>query len=161
MPLEVADDRVHLEPRVLLRNRMRARNEHVLAHVERNEASQCPLVDERVQQQAGLLRGARAELDKGLCSRLGGDHGRALVEDLPLRAREVVLGQTGDLVEEARAALVVEPDRGDLLWDVFEAAKCRLVERCTAVGLIDEDLHANAHGRRGYASRAQRNPAKI
>ena len=121
--------------RVLLRDRVRARDEHFLAHVERDEATQRSLGDERVQEEARLLRGPRAELDQRrppasrTRSRAPAPRGSVV------GAGEVVLGEPGDLVEEERAALVVEPDRGDLLRRVSRRpAQRRLVERRPALG---------------------------
>ena len=145
MPLEVADDGVHLELRILARDRVRALDEHLLAHVERDEATQGSLGDERVQEEPRLLGRSRAQLDERLRACLGRDLGRPLLEDLALRAREVVLGQPRDLVEEERAALVVEPDRGDLLRPGAQAAERRVVERCLALGVVEKNVDPNAH----------------
>ncbi len=73
-------------------------------------------VAHRAQQVAGLGGRAGAELDQRPRRAGGGDDlGRALGEDLALGARRVVLGQLGDLLEELRAALVVEVLRRQLL----------------------------------------------
>ena len=96
-----------------------------LAHVERNEARERARRPQRVEQQARLLRGARTELDE----RVGLGDLRDLVgslgEDRALGARRVVLGEPGDLVEELRAAVVVEPLRRQLLRVRREAARTR------------------------------------
>ena len=53
--LEVAHDRVHLEPGVGGRDRPRGCPQRRLAHVERHEAPQAAAVAERVQEEPGLL----------------------------------------------------------------------------------------------------------
>ena len=160
VPLEVADDGVHLEPRILARDRVRAADQHLLAHVERDETTQGSLGDERVQQEPCLLGRSRAQLDERLRVCLGRDLGCPLLEDPALRPREVVAGEPSDLVEQKRASLVVEPDRRDLLRPVAKAAERLRVERCPALGVVEKNVDANAH-RPVYASRAQRKPAKI
>ncbi len=51
--LEVADDRVHVDPRVLLGDRARGVAQGRLTHVERHEAPELPGARERVEQRAG------------------------------------------------------------------------------------------------------------
>ena len=64
-------------------------------------------------------------------------------EDLALGGRRVVLGQPCDLLEQARATLVVEPDGRQLLRRPAEAPERRVVELCAPVGLVDEDVDAD------------------
>ena len=85
--LVVADDRVYGDVRVLLGDRVRARDEHFLAHVERREGAERARGGERVQEEPGLLRGPRAELDERRRARLGRDLVRVVVEDLRARVR--------------------------------------------------------------------------
>ena len=78
---------------------------------------------------------------------------RAL-EDLPLGPGRVVLGQLGDLLEELRAALVVEVFRRQLLRVGAEAGADVARHRRRGVGVeVDVD--------RDHASLAQRRPEKI
>src|SRR5690349_11729495 len=69
---------------------------------------------QRLDQQSRLDARAAAELDQGTCrSRPPADLTGAPPQDLGLRAREIVLGQLADLVEQGRAARVVQELRGD------------------------------------------------
>ena len=62
-----------------------------------------------VEEDAGLVARARAQLDeRGGAAGLGDDHAVG-GEDLALGAGGVVLGQARDVVEEGRATVVVEP----------------------------------------------------
>ena len=63
-------------------------------------------------EQAGLVRGARAELDQRRRAGEAGDVTGVGGQDRPLGPGRVVLVEAGDLVEEVAAPLVVEPDRG-------------------------------------------------
>ena len=114
---------------------------------------------ERVEQQPRLLGGAGAELDQRPRARQLGDLGRALLEDLALAAREVVLGQPGDLVEELAPALVVEPLRRELPRP-GEQACARLVDQeppLLALRGQDADVDAAGtgdHSRESYAAGA-------
>src|ERR1700733_3554646 len=104
---------------------------------------------------ARLRRRAGAELDQG--GRIAGsgeDLGRAPAEDLPLGPGRVVLDQLGDLLEQLRAALVVEVLRRQLLRVGAEAGANVLRHRLRGVG-IEMDVD------RDHASLAQRRPEKI
>ena len=67
-------------------------------------------VCELTQQHAGLGGGTRAELrDRDMADQKQTEaQAPYFCEDRPLGAREVVLRQLGDLLEELRAALIVE-----------------------------------------------------
>ena len=105
---EVADDRVHFDAVVLGGDRGRGRAQCRLAHVERHETCEQVGVGERVEQQAGLLRRARAELDERVGLGARHDVGGVRDEDAALGARGVVLGKARDLVEQLAATVVVE-----------------------------------------------------
>ena len=55
MALEVADDAVHLDPRILLGDRRRRLPKSLLGHVERHESPEVSGLDHRVEQEARLL----------------------------------------------------------------------------------------------------------
>ena len=96
--LEVTDDRVDEDPRVGGRDRLRARSQSLLAHVERNEALERAGGLERVQKETGVLRGPGAELDERARLRAPCDRGRTSAQDLALAPREVVLREPRDLL---------------------------------------------------------------
>ena len=127
----------------------------LLGDVDRHVGLQAAGVAHRVQQVAGLGRRAGAELDQGAgLSGRGEDLGRALAEDLPLGPGRVVLRQLGDLLEQLRAALVVEVFRRQLLRVGAEAGADVARHRRRRVGVeVDVD--------RDHASLAQRRPEKI
>ncbi len=107
--LEVGDHGAHVQARVLRGQRVTRRDQGRLADVHRHVAAQRARRAQRVQQQPGLVRGPRAELDERPGPRLPGDLGRGGVQDLPFGAGRVVLAQLGDLVEQRAALRVVEP----------------------------------------------------
>jgi hypothetical protein len=113
--IEVADDAVQLELRILLRELLDARAQNGLAHVEGDEGREGAEVYERVEQEPRLVGGSRAELDQRLGTRRFCDCRRVLFENRTLATREVVLGKASDLVEELGAAVVVEPLRRNRL----------------------------------------------
>ena len=78
MVLEVADDRVHLDAVVLARDRGGGVAQRLLAHVEGHEAIERARVAERVEQEPGLLRRARPELDERVGLGQLGDVARVL-----------------------------------------------------------------------------------
>src|SRR5262249_11592000 len=85
--------------------------QRLLAHVERHEASKRSRGAQRVEQDPRLLRCSRAELDErlGLCD--ARDLRRPVDQDPPLAPSRVVLVEPGDLIEQLRAPIVVEPLR--------------------------------------------------
>ena len=89
-----------------------ARPQGVPVDVQRDEALE--RVRERVEQEPRVPGVAGAELDQRARAGLG-DVGRVRAQDLRLAARQVVLGQPGDLLVQLRPSLVVEPDRAQLL----------------------------------------------
>ena len=107
--LEVGHHGPHVEPRVLGRQRLARRDQGRLADVDRDVAAQRALGPQRVEQQPGLVRRARAELDQGPGPGLRGDPRGRGAQDLPFGLGRVVLGQLGDLVEQRAALRVVEP----------------------------------------------------
>ena len=108
MAVEVADDRVHrdLVGRHDLGRRVPQR---LFAHVEGHEPLQRSRAGHRVEQQPGLVRRARTELDQHVGPGELHDLGRVRAQDRALGSGRVVLGQSGDLVEQFAAAFVVEP----------------------------------------------------
>ena len=143
--LEVAGDALDLEAGVLLGQRGGGVADHAAVDVERHVA----LDRSGVEQHARLVGGAGAELDE--LARAGHRHDvvRARLQDRPLGAGRVVLGQLGDAVEELRAAGVVEVLGRQLLGRPGEA-----VER-----VVGERAARRAEG--GHASHASRTPEKI
>ena len=109
-----------------------------------------------LEQVAGLGGRAGAELNQGpRGAGRGDDLGGALGEDRALGPGRVVLGQLGDLLEELRAALVVEVLRRQLLRLGGEAGADVARHRRGSVG-VEMDLDRDPS-----ASLAQRMPAKI
>src|SRR5687767_10053798 len=163
MVLEVADHAVHLDPGVLLGDRRRRLPKSLLGHVERHEPPQVAGLDHRVEQQARLLGRAGAGLYERVRRRQRRDVVGPLGEDDPLAAREVVLGQPRDLLEEHGAALVVEPLRRQLLRRRREAPDDVFTQGLEAVlgREIDVDLQRRRDGAVAHALTAQRKPAKI
>ncbi len=127
--LEVADDAVHLDPGILLGDPGRGLPQRLLGDVEGHEALQVARLDHRVEQEPGLLGRSRAGLDERVRGGQPRDVARVLGEDDALSPGEVVLGQLRDLLEEHRAALVVEPLRRQLLRRRREALARRLRAR--------------------------------
>ena len=103
---EVTDDRMHEDPRVGGRDRLRARSQGLLAHVERDEAFERACCVELVQQETDVVRTPGAELDERPRLRALRDRARPVAQDLTLAAREVVVREPRDLVVQTRAALV-------------------------------------------------------
>ncbi len=100
-------------------------------------------VAQRVEQQAGLCRGSGAELDEGVCPRHGGDLLDATGQDGPFGAGRIVLGQTGDGIEEHASGGVVEPLGRQLLRVRRQSSPDVGRERRGAVGCgempVDDD----------------------
>ncbi len=115
MALEVPDDRVHVHLRMLVGDGARRVPQRHLAHVERNEPSELPGLRECIEQESGLLRRAGTELDERVRAAGGCDLVGAGVEDRALGAGRVVLLESGDLVEQLRPPIVVEPLRRQVL----------------------------------------------
>ncbi|MEX2210367.1 MAG: hypothetical protein WD689_01190 [Gaiellaceae bacterium] len=97
--LEVADDGVDADPRIVRGDLLGALAQHRLAHVEGNEPFQLVAVAERVEQDPRLSGRSGSDLDKCVGLRERGDAVGDRLQDLPLGTREVVLRQARDLVE--------------------------------------------------------------
>ncbi len=106
--LEVADDCVDLDAVVLGGDRLGRGAQRHFAHVEGHEAREQVGVGERVEQEPGLLRCPRTELDERVGLGVRHDVGCVRDEDAALRTGGVVLGEARDLVEQLAAAVVVE-----------------------------------------------------
>ena len=154
--VEVADDGMHLEPGPLGGDGRRRRPQRRLGDVERHEPLERTGGGEAVEQEAGLLRRARAELDQGVGGGQLGDLGGAGGEDRALGAGRVVLRQPRDLLEQRRPCVVVEPDGRRPRRHVAQAARCLLGEMGRPVGRIEMDVHGHGRdrdgGHRGYLS---------
>jgi hypothetical protein len=110
---EVGAERTHVEPRVdgpdLVGDAPELRRRDVHGHVRRRR-------DERVEQQPHLQPGPAPVLDEHRArAEVPGEFGRARLEDLQLRARQVVLGQLADPLEQRGAGVVVEELRRERL----------------------------------------------
>jgi hypothetical protein len=92
MGLVVADDAVHLQPLVLADELGGRAAGDLLRDIDRHVGLERSGVPHRVEQSAGLRRGAGAELDQRRCARGLDDLGCPRVEDLPLGSGRVVLG---------------------------------------------------------------------
>jgi hypothetical protein len=106
--LEVGDDAVHLEGRVVGGQARQRPLDGVDADVHGHVGLQAPDVAQGAQQQVGLLRRARAELDQAAGLGQLGDLAGAGREDAALGPGGVVLRQPGDLLEQLAPASVVE-----------------------------------------------------
>ncbi len=154
--LEVADQAADFEAGVLVDQGLRGFVGDLLGDVDRDVGAQAAGGAHRVEQVARLRGRAGAELDQGAGSAGGGeDLARAVAQDLALAAGRVVLGQLGDLLEQLRAALVVEVLRRELLGRGGQPLAHVLRHRLGGAGVeVDVD-------RDHPASLAQRMPAKI
>ena len=151
--LEIADQAAHREPRVLVDQAGRGALGDLLGDVDRDVGLEAAGLAHRVEQVARLRRRAGAELDQraGIAGR-DEDLARALAEDLPLGPSRVVLGQLGDLLEQLRAALVVEVFRRQLLRVGAEAGAHVACHRRRGVGVevdVDRDHRSLAQRRAG------------
>ena len=107
--LEVAHDAQDLGVAVLRGERREGVAQGGLADVEADVLLERAGRLHGVEEDAGLVARAGAQLDeRGGAAGLGDDHAVG-GEDLALGAGGVVLGQAGDLVEQRRATVVVEP----------------------------------------------------
>jgi hypothetical protein len=168
MTLEVADHAVHLQPRVLVGERLRALAHHALGDVHRDVALERSRGVQRVQQHPRLGRSAGAELDELYRAGQLRQLLSPLFEDRPLGARRVVLGQLADPVEQLGAAGVIEVLWRQLLEGACEAVEHVLGERAfmRAVQVrVDSDRRLGDRlawwGWLHHASLARRTPAKI
>ena len=110
MPGEVADDAAYPQPRVVGGDLPRWTARSALTDTSSGtKVPSPPCRAKRVQQQPGLLRRARAQLDQRLRAGRRGDLGGVRGQDRPLRPGRVVLRQPGDLLEQLAAPGVVEP----------------------------------------------------
>ena len=141
--LEVADDGVDVEARVLGDDGAGCASKGRLADVEGNEPAQHAAVSQRGQEQARLLRRARSELDERVGAGGVGDGAGAGIEDLALAPGRVVLREAGDLVEELAAALVVEPLGGQLFRGGREPGARVALERRPQVVAAEVDVEVN------------------
>src|SRR3954469_5048310 len=113
-------------------------------------------VGHRREQDPGLLRRARPQLDQRVSAE-SGDVGRVGDEDLPLTPRRVVLVKARDLVEQVGAPLVIEVLRWELFGDRRQPARHIRTQRSIEIGTGEEGVDAH---RSHYASLAQRKPEK-
>ncbi len=113
--MEIADDRLHGEAGVLLCQGGGRGPQGGVADIERDVAAEPAARLHGVEQDPRLLAGAGAELDQDVGIGLE-DHVLGVgVQDRALGPGRVVLGQAGDLVEQAASPVVVEVDRRELL----------------------------------------------
>ena len=121
--VEIPDDEVKVEPVELLRKRVGRTAKKFVADVERDVSLQSPGVLEGGEDHARLVTGTGAQLDEGVRLRQSRDRPRVRLQQGPFCSSRVVLGELGDLLEEATASLVVEPDRWNRFLDPLEAAQ--------------------------------------
>ena len=163
--LEVADEAVDAQARVLLDQPAGAGPQRALGDVDRHVAAQPAGVGHRVEQHAGLVGRARAQLDELARAGQLDDLGGARLEDRALGPRRVVLGQLADAVEELRAAGVVEVLGRELLERPGQAVEHVLGQG--ALGAVGEDAvdlderPGDAGDRFHHASLTSRRPEKI
>jgi hypothetical protein len=104
---------------------------------------------------------AEAELDELTGAGYRDDLRGAAVQDHPLAARRVVLGELRDAVEQLGAALVVEVLRRQLLELAGEPVADVVGERLEHVAVEERrDRHVAGDGA-GHTITAQRKPEKI
>lgn len=121
MALEVARDPVDGEARVGLGQASRGRQEGLGADIERDVAPGRSAGPDRVDQHGRLAGRAGSELHQLVDAVPGDDPRRRAAQDPQLGAGLVVLGEPGDLLEQLRAARVVEVLRGHALGSGREA----------------------------------------
>ncbi len=106
---EVAHDGLDLQAGITLGELGSGGAQRPLGHVDRHEADQRPVRCEGVEQGAGLVAGATAELDHGVSARQLDDLVGMGHQQGSLGLGGVVLRQSRDLVEQLGSAIVVEP----------------------------------------------------
>ena len=115
--LEVADHRVDAHARVARRPAPGAASTSTGSHTSKGTKRSSVPASARPSSRSRVL----VDVPEPSSTQAGGagaagDRARLALEDLGLLARRVVLGQAGDVVEELRAALVVEPLRAAGAW---------------------------------------------
>ena len=108
VPLEVADHPVDRQRVVVVDELLGGLANDGLGHVERDVAAQGARLLHRVEEDPRLDRRTRSELDELAGAGERDDLVGAFAQDLELGAGRVVLGELGDLLEQLRAAGIVE-----------------------------------------------------
>jgi hypothetical protein len=104
---EVADDACDVDVGVLVGDCFCCGAKRGFGHIEELEAPKPSRCGHRVEEQARLLGGTGTELDEGISAADRGDRTGPFGEDRPFGAGGVVLGQSGDRLEQLTAVVVV------------------------------------------------------
>src|SRR5262245_27085147 len=159
--LELARERAHLERRVALEERERRRLEHAARDVDGEVAEPAVPAQPGLDQDPRLRRAPAPELehrDRRVEARR--DAVCARDQDLALGARQVVLGELADLLEELRALLVVAEAAGDRPRPAREARRDGRGEGLLLRRVLDQGVTghegAGSHDLRGVRARAGR-----
>src|SRR5687767_1413022 len=141
----------------------RGRFQEITAHIDRDVRLGAALRAHGIENEPRLRRTPGAELHQRAWLDESDDLPNDGLQQCPLGAREVILGQLGDLLEEVGATLVVEVLRGQLLRGGRQAAPY------IADHLLPRSAHCVGRSATRYVmpagvvhiSRAQRMPLKI
>jgi len=129
VPFVVGDHCVDLEPRIAGQQALCAGTQHGLAHVERVVAWRDAERFCGIEQQSRLARGSAAELDEVSGANEPDDLGRRAAQQPLLGARQIVLRELADAIEQQRAGLIVEMLRRKPLAPGSQAAPHVVGER--------------------------------
>ena len=146
VPLEISDDGVNVKEGVVGDEPRRARLDSQLVDVNRNIADRLPEAIPGIQQPPGLRRRPRAKLDDVHGRQLLHEPGRQRLEQRRLRPRQVILGHSGDVLEQPGSDHVVEVLRWQSLRARREPATRVVFEPLAPVGVVRIRVRAITHG---------------
>ena len=149
--LEIAHEGAHLEVRVVGHEPGRGRLDGQLVDIDGDIANRPREPVPGIEEPARLRRRSRAQLHDVSRGEVAHEAGRELLEQRRLGARQVVLGQPGDVLEELGADGVVEIFRGEALGARGEPVTHVLLESPTPVGLVRVGVRSIAHGHQSAA----------
>ena len=107
------------------------------AHVDRREDTRAALAELFGQQMDGFLAVAGAQFDDAAHGRAGDDVARVRFENGVFRARQIILGQTADLLEKLGAALIVKVIGFQPARLIPQGRQDRLGGDCVQVGALN------------------------